>query len=351
MRRAWRILGAIMLLAAALPPSLSAQTFKNLSQARQAATGAKTQDALKVIIFAAIPQLSIRDGIALCREIEPKAGAALKAELRATLGSLYLLLGQTADAASWYAKAATLDPKYSAEAARLAVAIGDDPTIDLLSKTGGISKETQALLQVWGLLLDGSYSTASARVKEALATSTNAQMSSELLFLQYIADFGQYSAAKPNVAKEYPSSMGSDLISGKVFPAPSFLLALGLSWLSGAAPLQDYRAGIAQWPKENPQSLNAESAPALKESAQPTKEGAAPGLSAQWLQVGYFSLKENAQRLSATLASKHFESRVVEMKNKNGEVRWLVQVAAAEDWQKTQSVLKDYGYESYLVSP
>lgn len=368
-RRAWRILATILFLALALPTALGAQTFKNLAQARQAAAGATTQDALKSVVFAAIAQLSIRDGITFCREVEPKAGATLKAELRGTLGSLYLLLGQTADAASWYAKAAALDPKYGAEAARLAVATGDTKTADALASAGGISKETRALLEVWGLLLDGSYESASVRVKEALATSPNAQVSSELLFLQYIADFGRYGAAKPNITREYPSSMGSDLISGKVFPEASFLLALGLSWTSEAAPLQDYRAGIGQWPKQGgtPDSgaqaskegsasgsstqPPKESAQSSKESAPPAKEGGTSDSSAQWLQVGYFSLRENAQRLSAVLASKHFESRVVEMKNKDGEMRWLVQVAAEKDWQKTQAALKDLGYESYLISP
>ncbi len=343
-RRALCILGTILVLALATPLPLSAQSFKNLSQAKQAAAGAKTQDALRAIILAAIPQLPIRDGISLCREIEPKAGAALKAELRGTIGSMYLLLGQTADAASWYARAATLDPKYSAEAARLAVAVGDTQTIEALTKTGGLSKEMRALLEVWGLLLDGNYDTAGARVKEALASSTDAQVSSELLFLQYVADFGRYGAAKPSIVKEYPSSIGSDLISGKVFPTSSFLLALGLSWIKDAAPLQDYRSGIGQWPNQGGTSDSGAQA-SKQESASDS------GAHVQWLQVGYFSLRENAQRLSATLTSKHFESRVVEMKNKDGELRWLVQVAAEADWQKTQSALKDLGYESYLVSP
>ncbi len=315
----------IIFLALVFPSTLYAQTFKNLLQARQAVAGAKTQDALRSIIFAAIPQLSIRDGITLCREVEPKSGAALKAELRGTLGSLYLLLGQTADAASWYAKAAALDAKYNIVAARLAVAIGDAHTIATIVKAGGISKETQALLEVWGLLLDGKYTSASARVKETLASFPNTQVSSELLFLQYIADFGQYGAAKPSITSEYPSSMGSDLIAGKVIPAPPFLLSLGFSWMNGAAPLKD--------------------------NVLPANESKALGSSGQWLQVGYFSLRENAQRLSAILASKHFESRVVEIKNKDGEPRWLVQVAAAENWQKTQAALKDLGYESYLASP
>lgn len=320
-------LGALILYAILIPSALSAQTFKTLAQARQAAAGAKTQDSLHAIILAAIPQLSVRDSIALCQEFEPKAGSTLKAELRGTLGSMYLLLGQTAEAAAWYAKAATLDPRFSAEAARLALAIGDVQTVDTLMKGDGISKETQTLLEVWGLLLDGKYAVAGTRAKEALASFPDGQTRSELLFLQYVADFGRYGAVQSNIAQEYSSSMGADLIAGRVFPSSSFLLLLGIPWLGSAAPLEDY------------QSTNA------------PNEAAAPSSPSQWLQVGYFSSKENADRLSKSLSSKHFEARIVEMKNKDGEIRWLVQVAAKDDWQKTQSALKDLGYESYLASP
>lgn len=318
-----------------LPASLGAQTFKSLAQARQAAASAKTQDALRAALFAAMPQLSIRDSISLAREFEPKAGAALKAELRGTIGGLYLLAGQSAEAASWYAKAAELDAKYRPEAARIALAVGDGEAAGKLAAAESLPPAAKTALELWGLLLEGKYAAASSRASEALAASPGGPERSELLFLKYVADFGQFGSAQPALIREFPASMGADLISGKVFPAPSFLLSLGLSWLGPAAPLKDYRGASASPLKDERGSTSASGSSA-----------ASP-----WLQVGYFSLKENAERLSKSLAAKHFESRVVEMKNKDGEMRWLVQVAAKDDWQSTQSALKDLGYESYLAAP
>ncbi|MEN6296503.1 MAG: SPOR domain-containing protein [Rectinema sp.] len=308
-------------------PSAWGQTYKNLAQARQAATGAKSQDALKTVLLSALPQLSVRDGIMLCEEYESKVGTAFRAELRSTVGGLYLLLGQTEDAAMWYTKAASLDSKYVMEALRLSIAVGDQKSTLQLLKNEALSEESRAMLDVWLSLYDNDYASASAKAKDALARVSDQQVRRELLFLQYIADFGQFGTSHSSLTKDFPSSIESDLVTGKVFPSSWFVLSLGLSWLGTPALLFDF-------PKKN----------------LPNEENKNNTVT-QWLQVGYFSSKDNAERLSKTLTAKNFQTRIVELKNENGDLRWAVHVAAKEDWQKTQSTLKDQGYESYLIGP
>ena len=67
--------------------------------------------------------------------------------------------------------------------------------------------------------------------------------------------------------------------------------------------------------------------------------------------MGYFSSKDNAERLSKNLTNQKFRTRIIETKNQAGELRWAVHVAVEEDWKKTQSKLKDLGYESYPIGP
>lgn len=309
------------------PPAWS-QTYKNLSQARQAAASAKNQDALKTVLLSALSQLSVRDGITLCAEYESKVSPTFKAELRGTVGGLYLLLGQTEDAAAWYTKAASLDSRYVTQALRLSISIGDQKSALLLLKNEALSAESRAMLDVWLSLYDNDYSSASAKAKDALARVSDRQVRRELLFLQYIADFGQFGTSHSTLTKDFPSSIEADLVKGKVFPSSWFVLSLGLSWFDASALLSDFQK------KSVPYEENKDSG------------------ATYWLQVGYFSSKDNAERLSKTLTAKDFQTRIVESKNADGDTRWAVQVAAAkEDWQKTRSILKDQGYESYLVGP
>lgn len=306
--------------------SVWGQTYKNLAQARQAAANAKSQDSLRSILIAAIPQLSIRDAITLCEEFESKAASTLRTEMRGTIAGLYLLLGQVKDASNWYTKAAALDPRFSMQAARLALAIGDTKNNVLILKSDLISKEFKTLLDIWQLVLDGDYGSALSRIKDAIAATSDRQMKSELLFLQYVAEFSQYGSASSTLQKENPSSIQTALLQGKVIPSSYLLILLKNTWLEKVS-LEDYRR------------------------KDPSKDESITAQASYWLQVGYFSSKENAERLSKTLGSKKFETRMLEMRNKDGEARWAVQVACKEDWQKMQSALKDLGYESYLAEP
>ncbi len=311
------------------PPPAWGQTYKNLAQARQAAASAKTQDVLKAVLLSAILQLSVRDGIALCAEYEPKVSPMFKAELRATIGGLYLLLGQTQDAAAWYGKAAVLDSRYVAQALRLSISVGDQKSAASLLKNEAISAEAKTMFDVWLSLYENDYAAASLKAKDALAhVVSDRQIRRELLFLQYIAEFGQYGTSHSTLMKDFPRSIEADVVRGKAFPSPWFVLSLGLSWLDAPALLSDFQ----------------------KKSVS-DQEDMDSGAS-YWLQVGYFSSKDNAERLSKTLSAKKFQTRIVESKNEHGDPRWAVHVMAQkEDWQKTRSVLMDLGYESYLVGP
>ncbi len=152
---------------------------------RQAATGAKSQDALKTVLLSALPQLSVREGIALCEEYESKVSPTFKAELRSTVGGLYLLLGQTEDAAMWYTKAASLDSKYVMEALRLSIAVGDQKSTLQLLKNEALSEESRAMLDVWLSLYDNDYASASAKAKDALARVSDQQVRRERFFCIY----------------------------------------------------------------------------------------------------------------------------------------------------------------------
>jgi len=309
-------------------PQTWGQTYPNLAQARQAAASAKTQDALKVVLLSAIPQLSVRDGIALCTEYESKVSPTFKAELRATVGGLYLLLGQAGDAAAWYTKAAALDAGYVVQALRLSISVGDQKSVVSLLEHEAISADAKAMFDVWLSLYENDYASASLKAKDALTRLTDPQIRREVLFLQYLADFGQFGTAQSTLIRDFPDSIEADMLRGEAFPSPWLVISLGLSWLDAPTLLSDFQK---------------RSVP-----VQETMEHE----SIYWLQVGYFSSKDNAERLFKTLSAKKFQGRIVESKNAKGESRWAVQVMAQkEDWQNTRSLLMDLGYDSYLVDP
>jgi len=310
--------------------SSEAETYKSLTQARQAASKTTSQDALRDVLLSAVSQLPVRDGIALCQEYEAKAGQNLKAELRGILGGLYLLLGQTKEAASWYIKAASIDEKYIVEALRLSIAVGDQKSALLLLKNEAVLAESRTIFEIWLSLYDQDYASASSKARDALNIVTKPQLRKELLLLQYFADFGQFGASPSSLAKDFPNSIESDLILGKAFPSSSLILFLGFSWIKGQAPLVDYVGSSSS-------------------SSTVEEYGSTSGI--QWLQVGYFSSKDNAERLSKNLTNQKFRTRIIETKNQAGELRWAVHVAVEEDWKKTQSKLKDLGYESYPIGP
>jgi hypothetical protein len=101
-------------------------------------------------------------------------------------------------------------------------------------------------------------------------------------------------------------------------------------------------------------SVPATSAPVTK--ADPTVKAASPALPARAkrLQVGYFSLEENAQALKDELSSKRFTATVETRSRATGsgkaeEKRWIVVVEGGKDIAKTILSLKDAGYESYII--
>jgi cell division protein FtsN len=71
------------------------------------------------------------------------------------------------------------------------------------------------------------------------------------------------------------------------------------------------------------------------------------------LQLGYFSIEENAQALKDELASKGFAATIEERlrPDKSGPdaKRWIVTVDSGTDIAKTIQKLKDTGYEAYTI--
>ncbi len=64
-------------------------------------------------------------------------------------------------------------------------------------------------------------------------------------------------------------------------------------------------------------------------------------------QVGYFSRRENAQRLHDELRAKGYEANLSERKAKDGSPRWVVSVAALKDPETVFLSLSEAGYDVY----
>jgi len=84
------------------------------------------------------------------------------------------------------------------------------------------------------------------------------------------------------------------MLRGQAFPSPWFIFSLGLSWLDAPALLSDFQ----------------------KKSV-PVQE-TMDNESIYWLQVGYFSSKDNAERLFKTLSAKNSRAELSNRRIRKG---------------------------------
>lgn len=330
------LLCILLALSASLP--LSAQTA-TLAQVRKTVSAAKTPETLLTALRGSLTSMQPRDALALLEEFEPKVPAASRADIRCIISGLHQLMGQAKQAAVWARRAAELDSRYLMQAFRFALAAGD--VASAIEMQGRMSEQDSRhlLAEAWLFLLDGQYE---AILRSAIVApgSVEQALRRELMFLAFLAETGKKGSASTfasSIIREFPRSAEAALVQGNAAVSTDFILLSGIAWGSSPAALQPARnSGTkSQDSKASSQTVPSPSGPSTNEE--------------RWLQTGYFSSRENAERFSRTLASLGFRTRVVEARSSSGEPRWAVHVAGGDNWQKTQSALKDQGFESYLV--
>ncbi|MDH7483420.1 MAG: hypothetical protein QHH01_02210, partial [Spirochaetales bacterium] len=129
--------------------------FQNLVQARKAAAAAKTPEALMAVLKAAMVQLKAPDALELLKEFEPRlSNTALRAECNGLLGTILLLLGRRADAALYYAKAATFDPAWTSQAFRTTLASrGEAEARPMMEALSGRDATAFTIASAWMAIL------------------------------------------------------------------------------------------------------------------------------------------------------------------------------------------------------
>jgi len=306
------------------------------------------------------------DSLALLNQGLASVGADYRQPLVIKAGDLALLLGLFDEAASSYVEAADLaSPKAAEEprarispaaaallirAARCDLAAGDfEKALDISSRLalgtedGDISAASR-LVGAWALALQGSSAEARSAALSLAEPSVLPARRREARFILWLCTVDDKSSTAEEkdkaagiLASEFPGSPEALIASGSVSPPP--LAHWYLGGLLAPAPASPAKSAAA-----------TATPPAAKSAVLP----AASGAGGKRLQVGYFSVEDNAQAMKDDLASKGF-SATVEARTRSGgegkpdENRWIVSVDGGKDMAKTMQSLKDAGYEPYIV--
>lgn len=333
---------AIALPAQTANPGTASGTL-TLAQARQAMAKVLGKDSFRVNLESNALALQSADAVAFLLEFVPKAPETQKSAAVDFAGALALILGRIDQAARIYELTSASNPAHLLAAARCRIATGDvEGARFLLSKlpaeAGAELQGAKRMALAWASFSEGDRAGAYRAAKSVWETERDRTARRESLYLVWITASAPDSASYVNgpnplsaekaealLKAEYPDSVEYGLVVRKVALAPASWLLWGL--YPDQAIASD-SAGLASGDEEN--------------------EGTASASPAR-LQVGWFSRKENAQSLAATLKAKGFTVEVEEQKTKAGEPRWAVIVQTRGGWADTQAKLKDLGYESYLV--
>lgn len=352
------------------PPKITGSI--TLAQARQAVSKVVGTDALPVWLDTYAFSLPLKDAIALYGEFIPKAPTTKRAELGSTAAAFASLAGQWENAANFYALASS-DPDALIMAARCWLACGKpDRAAATLQKVDALiagKDKTSAgstvadiiaqekIVQAWIYLFEEEPEKAFLSVKDVGSASdkgsakaqVQAVSGAEALFLLWSiansTDFASFKAPtkgfepkalESRLGSEYPNSLELALIRQQCTLLPGNLLLVGLYGSGKNAPIAE-------------RSLTTTTAKNSSDSGSAAAKQTGKQAYTMQLQVGFFSKKENAQALVATLQKNGFQVSIDEQKTKEGELRWAVIVASQGDWSKTQAKLKDLGYESYLL--
>lgn len=352
--------------------ALTREEAAKLAAARAALAKSKDAAALSSNLEAYAFSLPAHDAVGLFREYLPRLEGGKKTELASLGGSLALMLGRYEDAAFIFRQVIRENPESGIEAARSYLAAGNvkeaRAVLELLQGQPYEAplEEKKKIILAWLFLLEGKGEPAFVLLKDMVSlqggqkrndaagqpnrlAQTDGAMEKEALFLLWVLastdTFRNFSA--PNTGYEaaameallrtrYPRSAETAIIQRGILPSPGPWL------LSEFFPFPESRPEVSA-------GLSRPGADAKKQAPpDPAKTNPAADGSSR-LQVGWFSRKENASGLGASLKKSGFKVAVEEQKTQDGQARWAVIVDAEADWTKTQAKLKDLGYESYLL--
>jgi tetratricopeptide (TPR) repeat protein len=301
------------------------------------------------------------DALALLDRNLSSAAPEYRRGLIVKAGDLALLLGLFQVSGSRYEEAARLsssggllaaspDGALLLRASRSYLASGDlDKATQLASVLAAGTEpplivKSARLIQAWSFLLQGKNSDATAIASAAAAESGPAwsALRREARFILWVCASGsEKKVAAAALSAEFPGSPEAQIANGVASPPPL------PHW---------YLGGLTEAQSDKAKALSLSPGLAVPSAGQGiTVTGAGPpaAFPVKRLQVGYFSVEDNAQALKDELAIKGF-SAVIEQRLKtagsgSSGTRWVVIVAGGADAAKTMQSLKDAGYESYVV--
>jgi tetratricopeptide (TPR) repeat protein len=314
------------------------------------------------------------DSLALLGQGLVSVGAEYRLPLVLKAGDLALLLGLFEEAASSYAEAASLLPpkpnadgnaRYSPEsaslllrAARCDLGAGDfDKAIDISSKLSLGTKDPEIsaasrLVGAWALALQGRLAEAGSAALSVAESTFPPARRREARFILWLC------AASDRTSTADDKDKAAATLSSEFPGSPEALIASGAA---SAPPLPHWYLGGLLTTAASPTAASTASATVLATptaSALPAtitdSAAAAPSARSKRLQLGYFSVEDNAQAMKDELGSKGFAA-TVETRTHSGpggkaeEKRWIVVVDGGKDIAKTMQTLKDAGYEPYIV--
>lgn len=365
-------LALALILAVALPAF--AETSAALKDARDRLAKAASPAEYGSLLDTLSSSLPPTDAIALLSSATASLPADQRPAFLVRSGDLSLLLGLFSDAQARYEEASALasggkDSVLLLRAARCALASGDPEKAQAIAADLiiGVSDQAAAasarLVGAWALLAQGR--TADARaVASAICDSgtspARADERREAKFILWLASGGaEKEAAAKALAAEFPGSPEALIAAGSA-SAPAlphwYLGGLGSGLARLDAPGQA-KPKTADKPESADKGAAAAAAtPVLIPAAANAPKPSAPAAPspAKRLQVGYFSVEDNAKALAAELIAKGYSAKVeARMRpGKAGEAevkRWIVAVDGGKDIAKTMKALKDSGYESYVI--
>ena len=334
------VLAALLLAAAsAAPPTDVQEAQTSLAKLSSPAEYAAALDALST-------SLPPPDALALLEQNLANSGPEYRRSLTVKAGDLALLLGLFGDAAAQYEAASAMgsaaDVGLLLRSARCYLAAGDPESASRISCDPALKTEDQslsgaaALVGAWALALQGRPAEACAKAAGLLGVADPggraalpAALRREAAFVLWLfAPAEDKAGAGATLTADFPGSIEAAIVSGKASPPP-----LPHWYLGGLSALPSPASLPPAPPAASPQSVQAQG---------------------KRLQVGYFSVEENARALRDELLSKHFKASVeprirAAAPGKAEEKRWIVIVEGGKERAKTAQALKDSGYEAYVV--
>jgi hypothetical protein len=346
-------------------------TVVDLQEARARLAKASGADYI-ALLSAFSSSLEPSDALLLLSESIPALPQAERYPFLVKSGALSLLLGLFSDAASRYAEASSLakggkDARLLLRSARCSLAAGDIErasavSADILIGSPEPAVADQArLVSAWALVAQGRTADARDVAASVAAPATggsshdtrqdNRDARCEARFILWLIadDSAGKAVLASSLAADFPGSPEALIATGAAAAPPLphwYLGGLGADISSGAA--RSEASGDSKLAKRV-----GEDEPSAGKSSAPVEKPKGKGLSHARLQLGYFSVEENAEALKDELSSKGFAAAIEERPRPDktgGEAkRWIVTVESGADLAKTIQKLKDSGYEAYTI--